>query len=152
MISLSAGNPAPEAFPAKEIGEMPRTFSPRTRSARYSTALPRDIPLRRDLLAYMQKNAPCRRRRDDILITSGAQQVADLFTKSICNEGDVILARPPSFIGSLNTFRSYKGAALRIPMEPDGISLSNALKREKNVKFSLHHPDFQNSSGITMSL
>ena len=79
----------------------------------------------------------------------------DLFTKSICNEGDVILCEAPSFIGSLITFRSYKARLCGIPMEPDGISLSaleDALKREKNVKFLYTIPNFQNPSGITMSL
>ena len=37
---------------------------------------------------------------DSIIITSGAQQVMDLSTKVLCNEGDVVICESPSFIGS----------------------------------------------------
>ena len=92
---------------------------------------------------------------DDILITSGAQQVMDLTTKSLCNTGDVVLCEAPSFIGSLNTFRSYQVRLRGIPMDSDGMNmdeLEKALKEEKNVKFIYTIPNFQNPSGITMSM
>ena len=91
---------------------------------------------------------------DDILITSGAQQVMDLLTKTLLNEGDTVLCEAPSFIGSLNTFRSYRAKLAGIPMEPDGISiegLERALETEKNIKYLYTIPNFQNPSGITMS-
>ena len=94
-------------------------------------------------------------QNDDILITSGAQQVMDLLTKTLLNEGDTVLCEAPSFIGSLNTFRSYRAKLVGIPMEEDGIDtqkLEEALNREKNVKYLYTIPNFQNPSGITMSL
>lgn len=156
VISLSAGNPAPEAFPAKEIGEISARIFAQDPIGALQYSVTEGYPaLRRDLLAYMQKTHSVGRDFDDILITSGAQQVMDLFTKSVCNEGDVILCEAPSFIGSLNTFRSYKARLCGVPMEQDGISLEaleGALQREKNIKFLYTIPNFQNPSGITMSL
>lgn len=49
---------------------------------------------------------------DDILITTGANQVMELTAKVLCNEGDTVICENPSFIGSLNAFRSY-GVKLR---------------------------------------
>lgn len=92
---------------------------------------------------------------NDILITSGAQQVMDLLTKTLLNEGDTVLCEAPSFIGSLNTFRSYRAKLVGIPMEEDGLDirkLEEALNTEKNVKYLYTIPNFQNPSGITMSL
>ena len=92
---------------------------------------------------------------DDILITSGAQQVMDLLTKSLCNEGDVVICEAPSFIGSLNTFRSFNARLRGVPMESDGMDielLEQALKEEPRAKFIYTIPNFQNPSGITMSL
>lgn len=156
VISLSAGNPAPEAFPAKEIGEISARIFAQDPIGALQYSVTEGYPaLRRDLLAYMQKTHSVGRDFDDILITSGAQQVMDLFTKSVCNEGDVILCEAPSFIGSLNTFRSYKARLCGVPMEQDGISLEaleGALQREKSIKFLYTIPNFQNPSGITMSL
>ena len=83
------------------------------------------------------------------------QQVMDLLTKTLLNEGDTVLCEAPSFIGSLNSFRSYRAKLVGIPMEEDGIDiqkLEEALNTEKNVKYLYTIPNFQNPSGITMSL
>ncbi len=155
-ISLSAGNPAPDAFPIQEIAKI---------SERLLREKPIEVlqygvtegyaPLRRAVSNYLQEKHGIGRSFDGILITSGAQQVMDLATKSLVNEGDTILCEAPSFVGSLNTFRSY-GAKLRgIPMEPDGMNLTaleRALEEEKNVRFLYTIPNFQNPTGITMSL
>ena len=66
-----------------------------------------------------------------------------------------MLCEAPSFIGSLNTFRSYRAKLRGIPMEEDGLSLEqleNALRQEKKIKYLYTIPNFQNPSGITMSL
>ena len=156
VVSLSAGNPAPEAFPVKEVAEI---------SARIMAERPVDVlqygltegylPLRQHLTAYMKEKHQVGRDFDDILITSGAQQVMDLTTKSLCNEGDVVICEAPSFIGSLNTFRSYNARLRGVPMESDGMDmneLERALKEEPRAKFIYTIPNFQNPSGITMSL
>ena len=75
--------------------------------------------------------------------------------KSLCNEGDVVICEAPSFIGSLNSFRSYNAKLVGVPVESDGINtdiLEDKLKTENNVKFIYVIPNFQNPSGVTMSL
>ena len=92
---------------------------------------------------------------DDILITTGAQQIMDLATKSLVNEGDVVITEAPSFIGSLNTFRSYNAKLVGVNIDDDGMNmeeLEKALKTHKNARFIYTIPNFQNPSGITMSL
>lgn len=155
VISLSAGNPAPEAFPTKAISEI----SERILTQRPIDALQYSItegyqPLREYLTDYMNKMHGVGRDFDNTLITSGAQQVMDLAAKSLLNEGDVVLCEAPSFIGSLNTFRSYNARLRGIPMDSDGMNteeLEKALKEEPNAKFIYTIPNFQNPSGITMS-
>ncbi|MDR2931630.1 MAG: PLP-dependent aminotransferase family protein, partial [Oscillospiraceae bacterium] len=61
----------------------------------------------------------------------------------------------PSFIGSLNTFRSYNAHLVGIPLEEDGLdiaALEKALKDNPDTKFIYVIPNFQNPTGITMSL
>jgi len=156
VVSLSAGNPAPEAFPVKEIGEITtRIMSERPIDALQYSITEGYAPLRDHLKTSLKAQHNIGREFDDILITAGAQQVMDLATKSLCNEGDTIICESPSFIGSLNTFRSYNVNLCGVEMEEDGIhlgQLEEALKREKNVRFIYTIPNFQNPSGITMSL
>lgn len=155
-ISLSAGNPAPEAFPVKPLAEISAKLMAENPilALQYSTT-EGYTPLRDHLRAYMRKKHNTGRDFDDILITSGAQQIMDLFTKFILNEGETVLTEAPSFIGTLNDFRSYRAKLVGIPMDTDGMNmeaLEKALRTEKNVKFIYTIPNFQNPSGITMSL
>lgn len=155
-ISLSAGNPAPEAFPVKPLAEISAKLMAENPilALQYSTT-EGYTPLRDHLRAYMREKHNTGRDFDDILISSGAQQIMDLFTKSILNEGETVLTEAPSFIGTLNDFRSYRAKLVGIPMDTDGMNmeaLEKALRTEKNVKFIYTIPNFQNPSGITMSL
>lgn len=156
VISLSAGNPSPDAFPVKEIAEISARILAERPIDALQYGLTEGYPaLRETLREYMKSRHQVGRDFDDILITSGAQQVMDLATKSLCNTGDVVLCEAPSFIGSLNTFRSYQVRLRGIPMDSDGMNmdeLEKALKEEKNVKFIYTIPNFQNPSGITMSM
>lgn len=156
VISLSAGNPAPEAFPVKEIAEISaKILADRPIEALQYSVTEGYSPLREHLTAYMKQKHGVGKDFDNILITSGAQQVMDLFSKSILNEGDTVVCEVPSFIGSLNTFRSYNVRLKGVPMEKDGMNidmLEQALKTEKNVKFIYTIPNFQNPTGITTSM
>ena len=156
MIPFAAGNPSAEAFPVEEI-------------RRITDAILRDQPLAAlqygitegyaPLIAQIRKMASERadavREDDGILVTAGAQQAIELFAKCVVNEGDTVLAENPSFIGSLNSFRSL-GAVLRgVAMEADGLSIEGleaALRQEPKPKFLYTIPNFQNPTGATMSL
>ncbi len=155
-VSLSAGNPAPEAFPSKQLAAISAKLMEEEPilALQYSTTEGYP-PLLQHLKEYMKSSKNIGTEDDGVLVTSGAQQIMDLFTKSILNEGETVICEAPSFIGSLNDFRSYKAKLVGIPMDTDGMNmeaLEKALETEKNVKFIYTIPNFQNPSGITMSL
>lgn len=156
VVSLSAGNPAPDAFPAKEIAEISADLLSRRPVDALQYGLTEGYaPLRDYLKKYMKDKYGIGSENDQLIITSGAQQVMDLAAKSLCNEGDVVICEAPSFIGSLNSFRSYNARLVGVPVESDGINteiLEEKLKAEKNVRFIYVIPNFQNPSGVTMSL
>jgi 2-aminoadipate transaminase len=153
VIPFAAGNPAPEAFPVEAVREITRQLL----RERPVDCLQYGItegyaPLRDSIRQDMQGDM---RTFDEVIVTSGGQQVVDLATKALCNEGDVVVAESPSFIGALNTFRSY-GARLRgVPLQSDGMNLARLeeiLKTERRVRLIYTIPNFQNPSGVTMSL
>lgn len=156
VISLSAGNPAPEAFPAKEIAEISAgLFAENPVDVLQYSVTEGYTPLRDKIADYMKKTHNIGRESDTVLVTSGAQQVMDLTAKSLCNEGDVVLCEAPSFIGALNTFRSYNVRLRGVPLEDDGMNmeeLEKALQEETRVRFIYTIPNFQNPAGVTMSM
>ena len=155
VIPFAAGNPSPEAFPVDDI----RKITAEILEKEPITALQYGIsegytPLRNSIKKYMSEKYSVFGENDDIIITSGAQQVIDLVSKVLLNEDDVVISESPSFIGALNTFRSYKGRLAGVDVESDGMNmdmLEDVLKKETKAKFIYTIPNFQNPSGVTMS-
>ena len=156
VVSLSAGNPSPEAFPIEEIKEISSRLLEENPIGVLQYSVTEGYPqLRETLKEYMKSHHNVGRDFDDILITTGAQQIMDLATKSLVNEGDVVITEAPSFIGSLNTFRSYNAKLVGVKIDDDGMNmeeLEKALQTHKNARFIYTIPNFQNPSGITISL
>ncbi len=156
VVSLSAGNPAPDAFATKQIGEIcTDIFNTRPIDALQYSVTEGYPKLREFIRDYMKTRHNIGREFDDVLVTSGAQQIMELCAKVLCNEGDTVIAEDPSFIGSLNCFRSLGAKLKGVPIEPDGMdvnALAEALEHTPNVRFIYTIPNFQNPSGVTMSL
>lgn len=156
VISLSAGNPAPDAFPIEAISEI---------SARLLRDNPIGVlqygvsegyqPLRDTLKQYLKTKHNIGGENDELIIVSGAQQVMDIAAKTFLNEGDVLICEAPSFVGALNTFRSYNTELVGVPVDPDGMNmeaLEKALDENPRAKLIYTITNFQNPSGVTMSL
>lgn len=156
VVSLSAGNPSPDAFPAKAIAEISEDVLKNNPISVLQYSVSEGYtPLRQHLRDYMKREHNTGNENDDIIITTGAQQIMDLCSKALLNEGDVVICEAPSFIGSLNTFRSYNAKLVGVTVESDGINieeLENALKTNPNAKIIYTIPNFQNPSGVTTCL
>lgn len=156
IIPLAAGNPAPDAFPVDAVREIAKEILNETPidALQYGVSEGYE-PLRKKVSDWMKEREGIGEEFDSTLIVSGATQVMDLVTKVLCNEGDTVICEEPSFIGSLNCFRSYGCKLKGIPVEADGMNvdaLEEALSTTENVRFIYTIPNFQNPSGATMSL
>lgn len=156
VIPFSAGNPAAETFPVEVISSFTQEILTQDPVAALQYGVTEGYsPLRETLKVQLKERFDMGQPQDDLFIVSGAQQGIELACKVLCNEGDTIICESPSFIGSLNSFRSSGARLVGVPMESDGIHiemLEQALKTEKNVKLVYLIPSFQNPTGITTSL
>lgn len=156
IIPLAAGNPAPDAFPVEEVQKIAENILQTIPVDALQYGVSEGYQPLRDTIADWIKNKENIGTDDDtVLILSGATQVMDLVTKVLCNEGDTVICEEPSFIGSLNCFRSYGCRLKGVPVEADGMdmdALEKALDETDKVKFIYTIPNFQNPSGTTMSL
>lgn len=155
MIAFGGGNPSAESFPVEEIAEIAaRAFKEHAVSILQYGLSEGYTPLRETMKKHLAEVEGIDFEENELLIVSGGQQAADLSTKVLINRGDVILTEEPSFVGCLNTFRSYGAKLIGVPVQSDGIcieALEQALKVNDNVRFLYTIPSFQNPSGITMS-
>jgi 2-aminoadipate transaminase len=95
---------------------------------------------------------------DDVLVTTGGQQVIDLVSKALLDPGDVVVAEGPTYPGALPTFSAYQADVVQVPVDADGMRVDElektlaSLEREgRRPKFIYTVPTFANPSGVTLS-
>jgi 2-aminoadipate transaminase len=95
-----------------------------------------------------------------VQITSSSQQGIDVCTRVLVNPGDVILTSSPSYLGALQSFRSYRADIRGVAHKEDLTEfkasyeavISQVLGEGKKIKFLYMIPDFQNPSGESLTL
>ena len=156
VISLAAGNPAVESFPVAEMQEIAnRIFNEEAGVAFQYGITEGYLKLRELLRKRLSEKFHMGTDNDELLVVSGGQQAIDLATKVLCNEGDVVVSENPSFIGALNTFRSYAVVLKGVDVLDDGMDLEKleeTFKNNSKVKMLYIIPSFQNPLGTCTSL
>jgi 2-aminoadipate transaminase len=96
---------------------------------------------------------------DEVLVTTGGQQVIDLMCKAMIDPGDTIVAEAPTYPGAVPTFDAYQANVVQIEMDSDGMPIDeleatlDRLQAEgRSPKLIYTIPNFQNPGGVTMSL
>lgn len=156
MISFAGGNPASDAFPIKEIEKISSEILKNDPISVLQYGITEgDKGLIEVAKQFFNRHEKAFQDGDKMLITSGSQQIMEFAAKCLCNEGDVVICENPSFLGALNAFKSL-GARLRgIEYKNNQLDLEDlekALQAKKKPKFIYLIPNFQNPTGITMSL
>ena len=127
IISFGGGNPSAETFPCKEIEEIAAKGLSENPVSLLQYGLSEGYtPLRDTMKKYLEKKEGFDFENNELFIVSGGQQCADLTTKALVNEGDVVLTEEPAFV--------------------------EALKANPDAKLLYTIPSFQNPTGITTSL
>ncbi len=156
VISFAGGLPAPESFPVKEIQAICQDILENDPITALQYGISEGYaPLKKQIMDRVKVKEGIGTDNDDIIIVSGSQQGCDLTAKVLLNEGDGVVCEEPSFIGCLNTFRTYNAKLYGVPMKEDGmdlVALEETLKANPNIKLIYTIPTFQNPSGITASL
>ncbi len=155
-IPLSAGNPAPDAFPVDEVREIAaRVLRDEPILALQYGVTEGYAPLIEELTKLAHERYGVGGDDDSLIVVSGAQQTMNLMSQIFINNGDTVITEEPAFIGALNCFRGFGAKLSGVPLEADGMDigiLEEKLKTEKNVRFIYTIPNFQNPAGITTSL
>jgi 2-aminoadipate transaminase len=96
---------------------------------------------------------------DEVLVTTGGQQVIDLVCKTLIDPGDVVVAEAPTYPGAVPSFCAYEADVVQVALDDDGMRVDeleatlDRLEREgRRPKFIYTVPTFQNPAGVTMSL
>ena len=153
VISFAGGLPAPEVFPVDKFQEACHAVLAQhgPESLQYSTT-EGYAPLR-ELIARNISRYGILAKGENVLITSGSQQALDLIAKLLINRGDKLLVEAPTYLGAMQAFNMYGAEYVSVPVDDDGLrtdELEEALR--SGPKFMYILPNFQNPSGVTLTL
>lgn len=159
MISFAGGLPAPDLFPVQEVTEVTNfVMETAGRSALQYGPTEGLMSLRQELLKLLQTEG-IQISLEQLLVITSSQQGLDLVGKIFLNPGDIVLCGRPTYVGAIQAFVSYSGVLHGVPLDEDGINtvlMEQEIKRladkGKRAKFIYVIPDFQNPSGITLTL
>ena len=153
VISFAGGLPAPETFPVERFAvAFNKVMADHgARALQYGTT-EGYTPLR-EMIARHSTRYGINIERDNVLITSGSQQALDLIGKVFINPGDHILVERPTYLGALQAWNAYQAEYVSADIDEDGyVTASLDARIRTGPKFIYALPNFQNPSGVTMSL
>ena len=153
VISFAGGLPAPKVFPVKEFQEATRrALAEHPEIALQYETTEGYLPLR-EMIAERSAGFGLNVGAANISITSGSQQALDLVGRLFINRGDHVIVENPSYLGAFQAWNSLGVNYIPVSMDDEGMvtsELEDALR--KGAKFIYVLPNFQNPSGVTLSL
>ena len=155
IYSFAGGYPSAETFPLEEIRRTMGEVIDKYGGKAFQYGATQGVPELREAVAR-RCGVPVER----VQITSSSQQGIDVCTRVLVDPGDVVLTSSPSYLGALQSFRSYRADIRGVAHDPDIDAFRNAyedviaqVKAEgKRIKFLYMIPDFQNPSGESLTL
>jgi 2-aminoadipate transaminase len=152
VISFAGGNPYEPYFPTADIKKaFDKVFESGNKSLQYGMT-PGFLPLR-ELISQRILNKGIHSKPENILLTTGAQQAIDLFSRIMISPGDVVLTENPTFFAAVQSFESYEANVVGVNGDEDGMYLDELESKliQYNPKFIYVVPTFSNPEGRVWS-
>ena len=155
IYSFAGGYPSADTFPLEEINSTMTEVIAKYGSKAFQYGATQGVPELREAVAK-RCGVPVER----VQITSSSQQGIDECTRVLVDPGDVILTSSPSYLGALQSFRSYRadirGVKHNLDLKAFRQSYEEVIEQVKaagkQIKFLYMIPDFQNPSGESLTL
>lgn len=155
IYSFAGGYPSPETFPIETFGDIMQKVLKREGANVFQYGATQGVTkLRKALAERYDVNI------ENVQITSSSQQGIDVCTRVLVDPGDVILSSDPSYLGALQSFRSYRADNVGVSAGGDITEFEQEWRKAidrcaaagKRIKFLYAIADFQNPSGETLTL
>jgi 2-aminoadipate transaminase len=159
VISLAGGLPDTSTFPPDTFAAVAQRIASESCAKALQYGPTEGLEETKACIAEVMSAEGMGVDHEDMLVTTGGQQVIDLVTKTLIDPGDVVVAEGPTYPGAASVFTAYQADVVQIDMDSDGMRVDlledtlDRLDREgRRPKFIYTVPSFQNPAGVTMSL
>src|SRR5437588_2251294 len=159
VISLAGGWPDTSTFPPDSYAALMRTVATESCSRALQYGPTEGFAVLKRCIAEVMRAEGMEADEDELLVTTGGQQVIDLVCKTLLDPGDVVVCEAPTYPGAVPTFSSYQARVVQITMDRDGMrtdelaaTLDELEQAGHRPKFIYTVPSFHNPAGVTLSL
>ncbi len=159
VISLAGGNPDTSTFPPDSYASLMKTVAAQSCARALQYGPTEGLQIVKRCITEVMAAEEMSIEPDDVLVTTGGQQVIDLVCKTLLNPGDVVVTEAPTYPGAVPTFCAYEADVVQVRMDRDGLrtdeleaTLDRLETEGRRPKFIYTVPNFHNPAGVTMSL
>lgn len=155
IISFGGGYPDATLFPVEQLDAVFHEIITAPGGAAMQYAPSNGLPRLRDQVAGLMRADGMDCTGDDVLILQGSQQGLDFVARMLIDPGDVIVTENPTFLGALIAFAPSQPDYAVVPVDAQGMQtdkLEVVLAAHPRAKMIYTVPDFQNPTGVTLSL
>src|SRR5690242_2304207 len=123
VISLAGGLPDTSTFPAESLAALTAKMAADGAARALQYAPTEGMAITKACIAEVMAAEETPIDPEDVLVTTGGQQVIDLVCKTLVDPGDVIIAEAPTYPGAVPTFSAYEARVEQIEMDGDGMPI-----------------------------
>ena len=153
MISFAGGLPAPELFPVDEIRAAADRLLEKHGPVVLQYGETEGVAELRDWVARSLSRPGLALGRDHVLITTGSQQGLDQIGRVLIDPDDKVAVENPTYLAALSAWRPWQPHLLPLACDDDGLTPEAiASLPSLRPKFLYTIPNFQNPTGVTLSL
>ncbi|MEO6213263.1 MAG: PLP-dependent aminotransferase family protein [Vicinamibacterales bacterium] len=147
VLSLAAGEPAVDCFPAEAFQRAIDQTLSRDAQACWRHGPTEGQPALREAIAERFR-VPAER----VLILAGAQQGLDLLARCLIDPGDAVIIDRPGYLGAIQSFHAAGAKLIGWDVAHADIDELEDLLVRYRPKLIYTNPTFQNPTGVTMPI
>lgn len=110
------------------------------------------LPLREAIVSHLRTNRGIECNSSQVFTMAGAQQAFNVIANVLVDVGDLIWFENPGAIGARNCFVAAGGTLVPLPVDKQGLVISNHRKANPDFRLAFVTPIHQQPTGATMSL
>ncbi len=155
IISFGGGYPDATLFPVDKLDAIFHEVIRAPGGAALQYAPSNGLPRLREQIASLMRADGTDCTAEDVLVLQGSQQGLDFAARMLIDPDDVIITEDPTFLGALIAFDPSQPRYATVPVDADGMQtdqLEAVLRANPRARMIYTVPDFQNPTGVTLSL
>ena len=148
VISLAGGLPDTSTFPPDSYASLMGTVAAQSCARALQYGPTEGLAVVKRCIAEVMAAEGMDVEPDEVLVTTGGQQVIDLVCKTLVDPGDVVVAEAPTYPGAVPTFCAYQADVVQVTMDRDGMRIDELAEtldrldaRRPAAEVHLHRPE-----------